>query len=383
MHVFLSLLGVIVLGLITSYEDIKYGKIRNKYILSAIVYSIIVNIFITYTLIGDETPLSPRYYPDLLLNVVLALLTAFILWTSNIWSPGDGKLFVAYSALVPLSIYEHGYIEYLPSLMILVNTFIPLMLLIFLSLIFHTSLAEKAEILTQGFKPERLFGITLVLFGFIWLIYRVASLFSVLNITFNIFVAITFLYLLYKFLNYLLSTQLLRPLGIRNIIHISLILSIAALILDFSVVSSQAFQTIFFSFVILAVLIIQPLSYGGFFITTTPVDINRLEPGMAIAEKIVRRRNRYMKERIQIGVFDRFKSTGRGEDLLEYDVKGLSEQDIGFIRSLRRDNKIDFNTLRIQQTIPFAPPMLFGVILTYISRGNFVVALFLYLPNIL
>ena len=38
--------AIIALGVITSYEDLKYGKIKNKYVISSLIYSLIVNIIV-------------------------------------------------------------------------------------------------------------------------------------------------------------------------------------------------------------------------------------------------------------------------------------------------------------------------------------------------
>ena len=64
------------------------------------------------------------YFNELILSVFFALFAGFIMWYVGLWTAGDAKLFVAYTAIVPLSVYNYGYIKYFPSMTILINTFV-------------------------------------------------------------------------------------------------------------------------------------------------------------------------------------------------------------------------------------------------------------------
>jgi len=41
--------GIIALGLVTSYEDITIGKIRNVWTFGAVIYAFLMHILVTYT----------------------------------------------------------------------------------------------------------------------------------------------------------------------------------------------------------------------------------------------------------------------------------------------------------------------------------------------
>ena len=150
---FLPLLFFI--GIITSYEDFKYGKVRNKWILLGLFWGLIIIIFF-FVWYFVASPITRYYYfeiqhlPDdspapvftvslvylwrVILNVVIALLIAFLMWRFNAWAAGDAKLFVVYALLLPLTYYWKSYLPYFPSFVLLINIFIP----IFLYLLFRS-----------------------------------------------------------------------------------------------------------------------------------------------------------------------------------------------------------------------------------------------------
>ena len=105
--------AIMLLGLITSYEDIKIGKIKNKYIFSAIVYTFVVYMLLMWFL-SLKGGLRLDYLIDLIVNCLFAIMYGFMLWRSGTWTTGDGKLFIAYAFLVPLTEYSNGYFPFFP-----------------------------------------------------------------------------------------------------------------------------------------------------------------------------------------------------------------------------------------------------------------------------
>ena len=89
--------AIILLGLITSYEDIKFGKIRNKWIVFSLCYTFIVYlILISYYYFNSM--LSLGYLIELLTNFIFVVLIGFGFWYFKLWTTGDGKLFIAFAA---------------------------------------------------------------------------------------------------------------------------------------------------------------------------------------------------------------------------------------------------------------------------------------------
>jgi len=87
---------ILFLGAVTSYEDIKQGKIRNKWILIAFAYALLANILIFWVLANSPAQ-APRlaYFIELGITVAISLLLGFIMWWIGLWTAGDAKLFAA------------------------------------------------------------------------------------------------------------------------------------------------------------------------------------------------------------------------------------------------------------------------------------------------
>lgn len=112
--------AILFIGILVSYEDIKFGKIRNKWILIGLFIGIGVH------LIGlASNVFSWDYIFKVCLNAGLALFLGYLIWHFNGWSAGDAKLFFVFSLLLPLKFYRQNYLPYFPSFVILINTFFP------------------------------------------------------------------------------------------------------------------------------------------------------------------------------------------------------------------------------------------------------------------
>jgi len=156
------------IGLVTSYEDIKYGKIRNKWIILGLGWGAVVFLlcFIWYFI---ASPVSELYYSKVmhlpvdsflpvytfnlsfllksLVNFLTAAATGFALWRFNSWAAGDAKLFLVYSLLIPLFHYQQSYLPIFPSFILLVNIFC-----IFLA---YLSISIFLYLLTSVYKKLR------------------------------------------------------------------------------------------------------------------------------------------------------------------------------------------------------------------------------------
>lgn len=120
----LLFLAIIFIGIITSYEDIKTGKIRNKWIVLGLIIGLLLNIkYIVFERVG---------FGIIFLNLFISVLVAYFLWTFKLWSAGDGKLFIVYALLIPIMRYKVAYFKYFPSFSLLINIFLPATFFLFL-----------------------------------------------------------------------------------------------------------------------------------------------------------------------------------------------------------------------------------------------------------
>ena len=116
--VFLPMLpAIFALGILSSASDIKHNRISNKLILSSLLYASVV--YSTQVFFNTPFPLGL-----IALNITLSIALSFALFFKNIWSAGDGKLFVAYALLLPPTIFIKPLIPFFPSFDLLINVFI-------------------------------------------------------------------------------------------------------------------------------------------------------------------------------------------------------------------------------------------------------------------
>lgn len=316
----LSIFFVVSLGLVTSFEDIKFNKIRNKWVLSAIIFSLMM--LLARFLLGYYYGLlpNPAYYAEFFSNILFAVILGYLFFELDFWSPGDAKLFIAYSALIPLSIYEWGNIKYFPSFVILINTFIPFFVYYAFYVVIKSNLKQKIKSFKEAFKPKSVAGLLLFIFGFFWIVNAFLSLINVPN---HFFITLTALFLL---------IYLIEKLGWDKL-KIGLIFSCFRLIFDHSTV----FTTNFFkNFILLflALLAISLLMGFGKSVLTKNVSVKSLKPGMVIETE-----------------------------------EGLISLTPTKIKRLKKEKK----RVIIYQTLPFSVIIFIGVLITILCKGNFLI----------
>lgn len=131
---------------VTAFEDVKYGKIRNKWIVFGLFWAIGVYLFFILWFfagkyivdfyyfkiikVGVEDPrpffyVYPSYILESLGNFLFSIVVAITLWFFRGWAAGDAKLFIVCCLLIPLKYYFNSYLSIFPSFVLLVNIFVP------------------------------------------------------------------------------------------------------------------------------------------------------------------------------------------------------------------------------------------------------------------
>lgn len=119
-------LGIIFfISLIVLYEDIRWRRIRNIWVLAAFASG--TGLLAVAYLHGVADPI---YLAMVLLNTAFAFVAGFVIWRVGFWSAGDSKLFLAFSFVLPLHYYWKTYLYFFPSFVLLINSFV--LFLIFL-----------------------------------------------------------------------------------------------------------------------------------------------------------------------------------------------------------------------------------------------------------
>jgi len=123
------------LGLVVSFEDWSHRRIRNRWIgLGMIVGAACFCFLLWNSLLGHEHRrlwmlgeryLPLRYYPMVLVHLMLSLAAAVTLWRLSVWPAGDAKLYTLFAFLLVLIDPNLPGFPLLLFLLILVNIFVP------------------------------------------------------------------------------------------------------------------------------------------------------------------------------------------------------------------------------------------------------------------
>jgi len=359
----LLLPALLFIGIITSYEDVKIGKIRNKWIIFSLLYSLTAFLVVISFLYIQNEPISKDYIFRYFFNIGFALFIGLFIWFCNLWSAGDAKLFLAYAALIPLSFYQSSSMNYFPSFAILFYTFTPFLLFYLFKIFFKTSAKAKLNVLKSMCKTQFLFGSIMFIFAFSWL-----GSFFLLYINKYVLVANNiFIILLFLFLALFLFKNILKV-DYRNF---SITLSLIALFFDYERIFTLAFLQSFIIILFLFIFIRYFILNLAFELFSYPVYIENLKPGMVIAENFLKDEGTYKKKRINpLSFLSSLMESSEGKLLFSTYSEGFTEKDIDKIKALHRHGSIKEHTIRIFQTIPFAPFIFFGVVLTIVFKGT-------------
>jgi len=339
MH-WLPLTFLLLFGALTSVWDIKKGKIQNKNILLAIVFALVVNL-----------SLDAKYVADLWINALVALGAGFAFWRFGLWTAGDAKLFFAYALIVPLEAYRYGYVPYFPSFVVLINSLVAALMFLSFKLVGITDLKEKIGALKRSLSPREVGKMSLYFFGVIWAIGAIFRLVGIpLNFSAGMLLAVGAMFLLNARLG-----RLMFPL--------SAALSIARVALEFSSLLTLSFWVQFFFLLFVFVLLLGFITNLGRFMFSRNVRLSELGEGMVSAETVFSGKGRYEKSRAGIAAED---------CLVTRTHTGITRAQIEKLRELQKKGMLSFDSLEIQQMLPFAPVLFLGVLLTLFFSGSII-----------
>jgi len=331
---------ILALGIVTSYDDITEGKIRNRYIAAALGLGILIHI-ISFSLgISDS---SEIIMAGIYLFVALAL--GVVLWLLGYWSAGDAKLYTAFAMLIPPEAY-HLVTTPLPVIDLVINTILPVFIYLVAVVLIRSSFKEKSAVVKQALKPDKILNILLAVFSISWLS---GYLFSYMGVPPNYLLTLLFIMVAYRILSALLNEYTMHFLIVAGIIRVFLnkdyIISIPFV---------KSFLLITAGFIIVVVFIngMGKLYYDR-------VSIYRLRPGMQLLQAV-------LKNGMSLDIDE----AEPRRMLFRQGLQGLTEDNVNMIKKAHRKGKLHFNELKVQQTIPFAPFMFLGAMMTVICQGN-------------
>lgn len=344
------LLTIILFGIWTSYTDIKWGVIKNYSIVLLILTAIFLNVFVTESFINH--PLAS------IINIAIAVVAGMIIWLAGLWSAADAKLFIAFTLLLPITLYKQ--ISYFPGISILVNSFVPLFLIFFFHIMFKTSLKEKKEIVAELAKPRFILHLLLAILALMSISYGISHVFK---ISLDYFLTVIILFLILWLVEQKFKLRL-DYFFIAVIILSLIFLHKLILTLNFFL------NWIFFSSVILFIFF---LIYLSRFVYTQPVKLTELKEGMIPAEMIFKRGEKYLKRPITfVTLLIMLMEKSATRPIFGYNPDGIKAEDIKRVQSLYRERKLAFDEIKVCKTMYFAPVLFLGVLLTYFAKGYFI-----------
>ncbi|MFW6449830.1 MAG: hypothetical protein ACOCZ6_02150 [Nanoarchaeota archaeon] len=364
--IFLAMLpAILILGGIITYTDTKYGKIPNKCIFYGLLYGGgVLFIAFIYTALNDleftmqmtEGGDEFSFFFETLVNFLLASLIGILFWSIGSWCAADAKLFMAFALLTPVFIYEEGYIRYLPSLAILINTFTTVLIVCGFELLrsCRRHLIYSAKELFS--KPREILLGAAIVFIITWAI-RIP--FSYLGIKQGILETLLVLLIVIKVFGAIIQK-------LDKYIYIGIGgLCILRILLDnqiFTIDSWRNFVIVVLFFVFIRIFL-QELAEEVF---STRINIAKLKRGMVITDPFV-------KEKTQEKYYFTKKPSEHEKTIIPPKPEGIRQENLDYIKKLYKKGLITQDTLRISSNLYFGPYIFAGTIMALLFKGHIIV----------
>lgn len=351
------LIAVFTISGYTAYTDTMSRKISNLCTYGLVLAGALSQAIFVY--------LGLLTLPQCLWLILGGLAIAFLLFTLGIWSPGDAKLFWAVSVALPPTLLTEARWNYAPFI-ILVNTFIPYFCAVTAVILCHTSAQQKLQTLRSILAPGFLlrYALSLLAFGSVALLVT-----RWLPIRLDYFGSIFLFILLYSLFDRVV-TKRWQPFVLAPIAFVSLILVGKALpnYLMLLAITGLLFLVLRFF-----------LASLGDYLFVREIAVQDLRQGHVPAHIIVRdSTGRYRPHEVAFTSFVALAARPRDtEVVMEMAPQGLSASQVTELRQLADAGQFaNFdNKVKVQTTMPFAPLILLGVILTASGRGLIVEAI--------
>ncbi|MBU1201389.1 MAG: A24 family peptidase [Nanoarchaeota archaeon] len=335
---------IVILGLISSFNDIKKRKIYNKNVVIFLCFGVTINLIDSFY----------EFRINFLINFLFVFLIGFLLWHVNFWNAGDGKLFLAFSSLIPVELVFVD-IFHLYSYDLLTYTFVPIFFLFCIFMIFQVTKKDIVNTLKESFKPMIILNVAIAFFSFQWVIQFVSDAFG---LRLNLFLSAIILFLIFDRMEKILNMKLIKLFYTTALIR---------LIFDSGNIFSSSFLSSFVYQLILFLFFVYFLVYLAYFKFGVHVDIPNLKPGMNLCEKIIKEGDRYtVKPDVKISIFMFLHEKINKKGVIENKPEGLSRIEIQKIQEWNKAGKMKVGALLIQKRIPYAPFQFIGALLVII-----------------
>ncbi|MEW6200778.1 MAG: hypothetical protein AB1546_02300 [bacterium] len=384
---YLSIPLLLWFGYLSSFADIKTGRIPNRQIMLGLKIGLAWHAsYMGYLMWVSRTALFPEgmaavgeYCGDVAMNTAIALAISFLMWWMHLWAAGDAKLFTVFSFLIPVMFYEKFYVKIFPSFALLYNVFLVALMVVagdFLYKLVLMAVRRKREgdlmkivreSLSRGAISERVFSnwrtilrwMVGLVFSFLItsLIRKYASTLLVKsmsfqftidleNIAFNETILILLLFLFFKPLSKLYENM---------IVYYTTIFCILGYVL-FSAIFLRSGQVLseiahFGGLSVIIIVFRRVYDYYAERVNVREIKREDLHENLILSKK---ERMRLQQENVKI----------LGDDFEPFYADGLTQEQVEKIKALEKKE-----TIEVSGTIPFAPCIFGGAMATLLTRG--------------
>lgn len=406
----LLLVLLIVLGLLTSFEDITKGYISNAHLLLFSIFGFVINTFLLFKYSN-----SINYLIYYFATIFIGIIIGFTLYLIDFWSAGDGKLLMAYSFVFPFSFLLDNQVSfYMFHLVLLVNIFIPYFMICLIKANYCSTFHKQKKL-----KKRDVLNIIdefLFIFVLTWISRIILNGLSAILGKWIVQYSFVFVFLISTFFIFILTkmstlgvfnsnslyksdnqnnnknlTQFSKDKRFSTLINLFSNLKLRDLALFVLFILGLYFQkerlfdiAYWLNFIVFYVLLsifrkhLQKETIEYF---TKKVHILKLKSDMVLRDYVVLvngeekvkksgRKSFFVKEKGMV-----VKKRITKSDQVSFSGS-LSSEDVFLLNKLYKSNSLNFKELEIQSMIPFAPLMFFGVILTLVLSGSMIFLFF-------
>lgn len=357
----------------TGYTGAVHGRISNRVLLYWLVFGVLALIGgLVFEALGGTYQAAQWVLETegislvwaVLINAGLAFLLAIALWLLGLWAAGDAKMFALLAFTLPLSMYHQNYLSFFPSFALFFNTFIAMFLLLLVEFSIQTVFVagrtrgaffiEKGLDLWKKFRDNKMLALKVTVFFLaLFTFVRIGRHFIREGLEQYIELNKTIIYVLL----FLMFRPLMRLAEKRwaFMAALGVIAGYAVYAFWFDPTGQAKYEFVNIGWLAASIIIFR-LAYDSYLKATDEQELSwkELRRGMILGDTTLEK----FKERKQF-----FK-----EKVGEIAPDGLTEEQVEAMCEWYSTNAPD-GTVTVSRTIPLAPALFVGAVLTVIAQG--------------
>ena len=361
----------------TGYSGAVHGRIPNSLLKVWLLFGVLALLMgYAWVTMGWPYPAVERieyteglhYGAAVAINAGLAFTLAVTLWELGLWAAGDAKVFALLAFTLPLSVYSNNYLSYFPSFALFFNTFVAMFVVLLAEFTFQAAVVARRtrglffyEKLKSGFRKvseNKMVALKLVVFFLaLFTFVRIGRHFVRFGLEQFMEMNKTIIYVLLFMMFRPLMRLAQKPWAFGVALAIVGGYAIYAFFFDPSGEAMWEFVNIGW---MAGSIIIFRLVYDAYLKASDQVEISNseLRQGMILGDTTMKKfeeRKQFFKEKVGAVAPD-----------------GLSSGQVEALQEWFLENNAD-GTVFVARTIPFAPSLLIGALITVVVEGLVVV----------